>query len=44
MQLGSAGLGQAWEKHLERERLRELRFNLLGGHNGRLLALLLTST
>ncbi|DBA83718.1 TPA: hypothetical protein ACH3X1_006255 [Trebouxia sp. C0004] len=25
------GLGQTWEKHLERERLREMRFNLLGG-------------
>ncbi|KAL0041929.1 hypothetical protein WJX79_009068 [Trebouxia sp. C0005] len=25
------GLRQTWEKHLERERLRELRFNLLGG-------------
>ena len=31
MHVGAAGLGQTWEKHLERERLRELRFNLLGG-------------
>ena len=31
MHVGAAGLRQTWEKHLERERLRELRFNLLGG-------------
>ena len=29
--LTSTGLESAWEKHQERERLRQLRFNLLGG-------------